>query len=61
MGIGGDDRYWTESQRQWARWAANGYAKWCQPTSMLWVGGAVSLAPIAGFLAILYLAAHGKL
>jgi hypothetical protein len=29
----------TESQKEWANWAAHGYRKLYQPRSMLWLGG----------------------
>ena len=34
-----DDDVRTESQREWANWAAHGYRKRYQPRSMLWFGG----------------------
>ena len=29
----------TESEKEWANWAAHGYRKLYQPRSMLWFGG----------------------
>jgi hypothetical protein len=34
----GDNDVRTESQREWANWAAHGYRKRYQPRSMLWFG-----------------------
>ena len=34
-----DDDVRTESQKEWANWAAHGYRKLYQPRSMLWFGG----------------------
>jgi hypothetical protein len=34
-----DDDVRTESQKEWANWAAHGYSKRYQPRSMLWFGG----------------------
>ncbi len=34
-----DDDVGTESQKEWANWAAHGYRKLYQPRSMLWFGG----------------------
>ena len=46
----------TERQREWATWARHGYTKRYQPRQMLWIGGGIALALIAGFLAIFILA-----
>jgi hypothetical protein len=34
-----EDNVRTESQKEWAKWAADGYRKRSQPRSMLWFGG----------------------
>ena len=34
-----DDDVRTESQKEWANWAAHGYRKLYQPRSVLWFGG----------------------
>ena len=34
-----DEDVRTESQKEWANWAAHGYRKLYQPRSMLWFGG----------------------
>jgi hypothetical protein len=34
-----DDDRRTESQKEWANWAAHGCRKLYQPRSMLWFGG----------------------
>jgi hypothetical protein len=49
----------TESQKEWANWAAHGYRKLYQPRSMLWFGGIFFTLFIAGLLTIFWLAAHG--
>jgi hypothetical protein len=37
-----DEDVRTESQKEWADWAAHGYRKLYQPRSMLWFGTIVS-------------------
>jgi hypothetical protein len=34
-----DEDVRTESQKEWANWAAHGYRKRYQPRSVLWFGG----------------------
>jgi len=34
-----DDDVQSESQKEWANWAAHGYRKLYQPRSVLWFGG----------------------
>jgi hypothetical protein len=55
-----EDDVRTESQKEWANWAAHGYRKLYQPRSMLWFGGIFCTLFIAGLLAIVWLAAHGR-
>ena len=50
----------TESQKEWANWAAHGYRKLYQPRSMLWFGGIFCTLLITGLLVIFWLAAHGR-
>jgi hypothetical protein len=56
-----DDRHLTESQRQWRDWAAHGYRKRYQPTSMLWFGGVFVVFLIVGLVTVVYVSAHGNL
>jgi len=56
----GDDDVRTESQKEWANWAAHGYRKLYQPRSMLWFGGIFSALLFVGLLVIFWLAAHGR-
>ena len=51
----------TDRQKEWADWAASGYAKRFQPTSIRRFGLAVSVVLFAGLLAVFWLAAHGRL
>ena len=50
----------TESQAEWANWAAHGYRKLYQPRSMLWFGGIFFTLFIAGLLTIFWLAFSGR-
>ena len=56
-----DDRYLTDTQREWCDWSAHGYRKLYQPTSLLRLGGVFFVLVIVGLVALLYLAAHGQL
>jgi len=47
-----DDDVRTESQKEWANWAAHGYRKLYQPRSMLWFGGIFCTLFIALLLVI---------
>jgi hypothetical protein len=49
--VDGDDVR-TESQKEWANWAAHGYRKLYQPRSMLWFGGIFCTFLIALLLVI---------
>jgi hypothetical protein len=55
------DRLRTDTQKEWADWAAHGYRKQYQPRSMLWVGGIVVTVLIVGLGTVFWLAAHGRL
>ena len=56
-----DDRWKTESQKEWADWAASGYSKRYQPRSILWLGLVVTVVLDAGLFTVFWLAAHGRL
>jgi hypothetical protein len=61
-GIGTDsegDRYRTETQKEWAAWAAHGYRKLYQPRSILRFGLVWTVLFSAFFLTIVLLATHG--
>ena len=47
-----DDDARTESQKEWANWAAHGYRKLYQPRSVLWFGGIFVTLFVAGLLVI---------
>jgi len=47
----------TESQKEWANWAAHGYRKLYQPRSVLWFGGIFCTL----FIALLLLVFTGHL
>jgi hypothetical protein len=47
-----DDDVRTESQKEWANWAAHGYRKLYQPRSVLLFGGIFCTLLIAGLLVI---------
>ena len=62
--IGGeseDDDYRTESQKEWANWAADGYRKLYQPRSVLRFGLVFSVLFAAPLLVVFWFAAHGGL
>ena len=48
-----EDDVRTESQKEWANWAAHGYRKLYQPRSMLWFGG-IFTALLVGFLLLVF-------
>lgn len=56
-----EDRYRTDAQKEWARWAAHGYAKRWQPRSILWFGAVFTVVMIAALFTVFWLAAHGRL
>lgn len=47
-----EDDIRTESQKEWANWAAHGYRKRYQPRSVLWAGGVFFTLFIAFLLVI---------
>jgi hypothetical protein len=48
-----DDDVRTESQKEWANWAAHGYRKLYQPRSMLWFG-AIFVAVFSALLLVIF-------
>jgi hypothetical protein len=56
----GDDAELTDSQKEWADWAAYGYRKLYQPRSMLWLGGIFFGLFAAGLGVVFWLAASGR-
>ena len=48
-----DEDVRTESQKEWANWAAHGYRKLYQPRSMLWFGG-IFCALFIAFLLVIF-------
>ena len=55
-----DDDIRTESQKEWANWAAHGYRKRFQPRSVLWFGGIFFAAFVAFLLMVFWLAGTGR-
>jgi ABC-type multidrug transport system permease subunit len=51
----------TETQQEWADWAAHGYRKLYQPRSMLWFGGIFFTLFAIGLVVLFWLAASGRL
>ncbi len=47
-----EDHVRTESQKEWANWAAHGYSKRYQPPSMLWFSGIFCVLLIAFLLVV---------
>jgi len=56
-----DDDRRTESQREWANWAAHGYRKQYQPRSVLRIGLVWSVLLATLLLAVFWFAFHGGL
>jgi len=56
-----DRRYKTESQKEWADWAAHGYSKPYQPRSVLRFGFVFTVLLAAFLLTVFWLAAHGRM
>ena len=56
-----DDDYRTESQKEWANWAAHGYRKLYQPRSVRRLGVVFSLLFGAFLLAVFWFSFHGGL
>jgi hypothetical protein len=50
----------SETQREWADWAAHGYRKLYQPRSMLLWGGVFFLLFGAALVTVVWLAASGR-
>jgi len=50
----------TETQRDWAQWAAHGYRKRYQPRSVLLWGGVFFLLFGSGLVVVFWLAASGR-
>jgi hypothetical protein len=50
----------TESQKEWANWAAHGYRKRYQPRSVLWFGGIFFAVFICFLLTIFWLTSTGR-
>jgi hypothetical protein len=50
----------TESQKEWADWAAHGYRKRYEPRSMLWFGGVFFTVFIVFLLTIFWLTSTGR-
>ncbi len=50
----------TESQKEWAEWAAHGYRKLYQPRSVRRLGLVFFTAFAVAFVAVVWLAAHGR-
>ena len=57
----GNDGYRTESQAEWANWAAHGYRKLYQPRSVLRFGFIFTVVFAALLLAVFWFAADGGL
>jgi hypothetical protein len=55
-----DDLDRTDSQKEWANWAAHGYRKLYQPRSMLWFGGIFFALFAIGLLVVFWLAGSGR-
>jgi hypothetical protein len=55
-----EDAFRTETQRQWAEWAAHGYRKLYQPRSMLWFGGIFFAIFSVGLVVLFWLASSGR-
>jgi hypothetical protein len=56
-----DDDYGTETQKEWANWAAHGYRKLYQPRSVRRFGVVFSLLLGAVLLTVFWLSFHGGL
>jgi hypothetical protein len=55
-----DDDVRTESQKEWANWAAHGYRKRYQPRSMLWFGAIFFTVFMVFLLTIFWLTSTGR-
>ena len=54
-----DDEFRSESQREWANWAAHGYRKRYQPRSVLRFGVVFTILLSAFLLTVFWFAFHG--
>jgi hypothetical protein len=54
-----DDRYKTETQKEWSGWAAHGYRKRYQPRSILRLGAVWTILFVAFLLAVILWATRG--
>jgi hypothetical protein len=50
----------TDTQKEWADWAAHGYRKLYQPRSVLWFGGVFFALFSVGLLVVFWLAGSGR-
>ena len=55
-----DDRYMTDSQKEWRDWSEHGYRKLYQPQSVRRIFFVCTLAFIVLLLAVFWLAAQGR-
>jgi hypothetical protein len=55
------DRYRTETQKEWAAWAAHGYRKLYQPRSIRRFGLVFTVAMALLIVCVFWLASHGRL
>jgi hypothetical protein len=55
------DRYRTETQKEWAAWAAHGYRKLYQPRSIRRFGLVFTVLLSLLIVTVLWLAIHGRL
>jgi hypothetical protein len=55
------DRYRTETQKEWAAWAAHGYRKLYQPRSVQRFGLVFTVVMAVLIVTVFWLAAHGRL
>lgn len=55
-----DEDLRTESQKEWADWAAHGYRKRYQPRSILWFGFIFFTLFAVGLIVVFWLAASGR-
>jgi hypothetical protein len=55
------DRYQTETQKEWAAWAAHGYRKLYQPRSIRRFGLVFTVAMALLIMSVFWLGIHGRL
>ena len=55
-----EDAFPTETQKEWANWAAHGYRKLYQPRSMLWFGGIFFGLFSVGLVVLFWLVSSGR-